>query len=150
MYRCRRDAVFLQSHGDGRIAMRSLLCALLILALPGFARAGDGDPAKGEQVFKSCTACHSIGPNAKNKLGPELNGIVGRKWATSEGYIYSQDLLTGRDQGNVWDEAKLNQYIENPKNVAPKGKMPFAGLKDEKQREDLIAYLKQFDSQGNR
>jgi cytochrome c len=128
--------------------MRYLLCLLLLVSLPGIACAAD--PVKGEQVFKSCAACHSIGPNAKNKLGPELNGIVGRKWASAEGYSYSQDLLAGKAQGNIWDADRLNKYIENPKSVAPRGKMPFAGIKDEKQREDLIAYLQQFNSSGER
>lgn len=133
------------------IEMRYLACTLVLLFLHGTAAlAADGDPAKGEQVFKTCTACHAVGPNAKNKLGPELNGVVGRKWAASEGYRYSQDLLAGKEQGNSWDEDLLSKYIENPKSVAPKGKMPFAGIKSEQQRRDLIAYLKQFDLQGNR
>ena len=95
-------------------------------------------------------ACHAVGPAARNKLGPELNGVVGRKWGSVEGYSYSSDLSAGRDAGKVWDEATLNDYIENPKHLAPHGKMPFAGLKDDAKRADLIAYLKQFDAAGNK
>jgi cytochrome c len=109
-----------------------------------------GDAAKGEQVFKACLVCHAIGPNAKNKVGPELNGVVGRKWATIDGFNYSKDLTEGKAAGKVWDEAMLHQYIENPKAVAPRGKMAYAGLKDAAKRDDLIAYLKQFDSAGNK
>jgi cytochrome c len=129
--------------------MRHIAAVLLIVGIPGAAFA-DGDPVKGEQSFKICMACHAIGPGAKNKVGPELNGIVGRKWGSAEGYSYSQDLSEGKDQGKVWDEAMLNDYIENPKHLAPHGKMPFAGIKNDGQRADVIAYLKQFDAQGNK
>ena len=130
--------------------MRRILTAVAALAaLAGAARA-EGDVAKGEQTFKLCQACHAVGPGAKNKVGPELNGVVGRKWAAVEGYAYSQDLTQGRDQGKVWDEATLSQYLENPKSLVPKGKMAFAGVKKEDDRKNVIAYLAQFDAQGNK
>ncbi|HWK01640.1 MAG TPA: c-type cytochrome [Xanthobacteraceae bacterium] len=128
--------------------MRMLLAISLsaVLYSPAFA----ADPASGEQVFKVCAACHAIGPNAKNKLGPELNGIAGRTWGAVAGFNYSSDLAEGKASGKVWDEATLDKYLENPKAVAPKGKMPYAGLKDAAKRGDLIAYLKQFDATGNK
>lgn len=125
-----------------------LLAAIAVPALATSALAGDA--AKGEQIFKTCLVCHAVGPNARNKIGPELNGIVGRKWASVDGFSYSKDLADGKTAGKVWDEATLNQYIENPKALAPKGKMAYAGLKDAAKRADLIAYLKQFDSAGNK
>ncbi len=108
------------------------------------------DPASGEQAFKVCTACHMIGPNAKNRIGPPLNGIVGKKWGSTAGFAYSPDLATGRDAGKVWNDATLNDYLENPKHLAPNGKMAFAGVKDAAKRADIIAYLKQFDEAGNK
>lgn len=128
--------------------MRMLLAISLAVAIcsPAFA----SDVASGEQAFKACFACHAVGPNAKNKVGPELNGVVGRKWGAVEGFNYSSDLAEGKTAGKVWDEATLDKYIENPKAVAPKGKMPYAGLKDATKRGDLIAYMKQFDATGNK
>ena len=128
--------------------MRMLLAISLAAAIssPAFA----ADAANGEQVFKACAVCHAVGPNAKNRVGPELNGVVGRKWGAADGFSYSSDLAEGKTGGKVWDEATLDKYIENPKAVAPKGKMPYAGLKDAGKRADLIAYLKQFDASGNK
>lgn len=129
--------------------MRYIAAAIVAASLTSVARA-DGDAVKGEQAFKVCMACHAIGANAKNKVGPELNGVVGRKWGSADGFSYSQDLSAGKDQGNVWDDALLKDYLENPKHLAPHGKMSFAGIKDDGQRSDVIAYLKQFDAQGNK
>jgi cytochrome c len=129
--------------------MRCIAAAIIVVSLATAARA-DGDAVKGEQGFKTCMACHAIGANAKNKVGPELNGVVGRKWASADGFSYSQDLSAGKDQGRVWDEALLNDYLENPKHLAPHGKMSFAGIKSEGLRADVIAYLKQFDAQGSK
>ncbi|MBB6309504.1 c-type cytochrome [Xanthobacter tagetidis] len=108
------------------------------------------DLAKGENAFKKCMACHAVGPGAKAKVGPPLNGIVGAKWAHFEGYAYSQDIKDGAAAGKVWDDASLNAYLTNPKALAPKGKMAFAGIKSEAERADLIGYLAQFDLEGNK
>lgn len=123
--------------------------ALAVVGSVGIAHA-DGDPAKGEQDFRICSACHSIGPGAKTKVGPELNGVVGRKWGTAEGYSYSPDLLKGKDAGKVWDEATLDDYLTNPKHLAPQGKMSFPGFPQAGKRADVISFLKQFDAQGNK
>ncbi|WP_454916836.1 c-type cytochrome [Xanthobacter sediminis] len=126
---------------------------LALLVFAGAARAEDapaGDAAKGEVVFKKCMACHAIGPGAKTKVGPPLNGIVGAKWAHFEGYPYSQDIKDGAAAGKVWDVATLDNYVTNPKVLAPKGKMAFPGLKDAGDRADLIAFLSQFDAEGNK
>lgn len=108
------------------------------------------DPANGQQAFKVCTACHMIGPNAKNRIGPPLNGITGRKWGTAPGFAYSENLSAGAADGKMWDDATLNNYLEDPKRLAPQGKMAFGGVKDETKRADIIAYLKQFDEAGNK
>lgn len=110
----------------------------------------DGDPVKGEAVFKKCAACHAVGPDAKAKVGPPLNGVVGSTWGHVEGYAYSKPLLAGKDEGKVWDVALLDQYLEAPKKIIPGGKMAFAGLRKPEERADVIAYLAQFNAAGEK
>ncbi len=110
----------------------------------------DGDPAKGEVVFKKCAACHNIGPGAKAKVGPPLNGIVGAPWGHVEDYAFSKPLLAGKAEGKVWDVALLDQYLEAPKKIIPGGKMAFAGLRKPEERADVIAYLAQFNAAGEK
>lgn len=124
-----------------------MIAGTALLALTVQASA-EGDAAKGEKVFKKCGACHAVGPGAKNKVGPELNGIVGRPWGSIEDYKYSKNLLELAD-GKVWDEATLDAYLTKPKDMIPKGKMAFAGLKKEDDRENVIAYLNQFNLDGS-
>ncbi|WP_417708666.1 c-type cytochrome [Roseibium aggregatum] len=124
-----------------------MIAGTALLALTVQASA-DGDPAKGEKVFKKCAACHAVGPEAKNKVGPELNGIVGRPWGAVDGYKYSANLVELAD-GKVWDEETLDAYLTKPKDLIPKGKMAFAGLKKEDDREDVIAYLNQYNEDGS-
>ncbi len=129
-----------------------IAAALAAVTLAGASSAAFAEPdaAKGEKVFKKCMACHMVGPTAKPRVGPPLNGIVGAKWAHFEGFKYSQDILDGAAAGKVWDDANLNSYLTNPKVLAPKGKMAFAGVKNDAERADLIAYLAQFDAAGNK
>jgi cytochrome c len=128
--------------------VRLLASILTMLTLTSAAFAA-GDPAKGEQIFKKCGICHAVGPNAKNKIGPVLNGIVGRKWGAVPDFNYSEDIKAGAAQGKVWDEATLDAYLANPKKLAPKGKMVFPGLPNPQDRADVIAYLSQFDEKGD-
>ncbi len=130
--------------------MRTWIMSALILSVSAGLALADGDPAKGEKVFKKCLACHAIGPGAKPKVGPPLNGIVGAKWAHFDGYAYSKDIKDGAAAGKVWDQATLDNYLTNPKELAPHGKMSFAGLKKEDEREDVIAYLAQFNLDGSK
>lgn len=95
----------------------------------------------GEAVFKVCKACHQVGPSAKNAVGPVLNGIVGRKASAVEGYNYSEASKEAAAGGLVWTEDKLLAYLEKPAAFMPKTKMAFAGVRDEADRKDLIAYL---------
>ena len=106
--------------------------------------AGPGNVEAGEDVFKKCHACHDTGPGAKNKVGPQLNGIVGRKVGTVADFAYSEANKEFGAKGSVWTEDELFKYLENPMVYMPKTKMVFAGLKDEQDRHDVIAYLKQF------
>ncbi|MGE4371848.1 MAG: cytochrome c family protein [Xanthobacter sp.] len=130
-----------------RVAPLVLAALATLAATSAFA---DPSVKRGEKVFKKCMACHMIGPNAKPRVGPPLNGIVGAKWAHYEGFKYSKDIQDGAAAGKVWDVATLNNYLTNPKILAPKGKMAFAGVKKDDQRADLIAFLSQFDADGNK
>jgi cytochrome c len=126
--------------------MRFALIVPLTLALsPAAAHAQDA--AAGEKVFAQCRACHQVGPNAKNAVGPVLNGVIGRKAGTVEGYNYSPG---NKNSGLTWDEATFSEYISNPKAKVPGTKMIYAGLKDEQRIKDLIAFLKQFDASGQK
>lgn len=124
--------------------------AALALLLSSGAAFAEGDVAKGAKVFKKCKACHAVGEKAKNKVGPTLNGIIDAGWGEVEGYKYSKPLLAGKEEGKAWDMATLDAYLTKPKKVIPKGKMAFAGLKKEKQRQDVIAYLAQFNKDGSK
>jgi cytochrome c len=105
------------------------------------------DAAAGEQVFKQCMPCHAIGPDAKNKVGPELNGLDGRHSGTAPGYSYSD---ANKSSGIVWNEATFKKYIHDPRATIPGTKMIFPGVKNEQQADNLWAYLKQFGPDGNK
>lgn len=98
----------------------------------------------GEHVFKRCRACHEIGPAARNKLGPALNGIIGRKAGSIAGFAYSPANRSAGEQGLVWTEGELDAYLADPRKHMPGNRMAFVGLKDDKDRADVIAYLKSF------
>jgi cytochrome c len=105
------------------------------------------DAAAGENSFKKCTPCHSIGEGAKNKVGPELNGIDGRHSGTAEGYSYSD---ANKNSGITWSKDQFLEYIKDPKGKIPGTKMAFAGIKNEKEANDLWAYLSSFDKDGKK
>lgn len=119
------------------------LAALAFVAFAASAFAQDAD--LGEKSFRKCTPCHDVGADAKNKVGPVLNGLDGRKSGTIAGYSYSEP---NKKSGITWDEAVFKEYITDPKAKIPGTKMIFAGIKNEKERGDLWAYLKQFDDKG--
>ena len=106
------------------------------------------DVAAGEQVFRRvCLACHDVGPGAKTKLGPPLNGIDGRKTGTLEGYNYSE---ANKSSGIVWNDETFPPYIRAPMQAVPGTKMTFVGLKNDKEIADLWAFLKQFGPDGQK
>ena len=105
------------------------------------------DAAAGQKVFVRCKACHQIGEGAKIAVGPVLNGVVGRKAGTYPGYSYSE---ANKNSGLTWDEATLKQYLKNPRAKVPGTKMIFPGLTNEKDIDNVIAYLKQFGPDGKK
>jgi cytochrome c len=105
------------------------------------------DLAAGETSFKKCLPCHSVGADAKNKVGPVLNGLEGRKSGTIEGYNYTD---ANKNSGITWDEAVFREYIKDPRAKIPGTKMVFAGIKNDNEVSSLWAYLKQFDAKGEK
>jgi len=116
--------------------------AVTALAGPAFA---DGDAAKGEKVFNKCKACHAV-EAGKNKVGPSLHNLIGRAPGTAEGFKYS-DAMIEFGKSHVWDDETLHTYLEKPKDLVPGTKMAFVGLNKLADRDDVIAYLKQFSGQ---
>lgn len=108
----------------------------ILAALP--APYNTADVANGEAKFGLCRSCHTIAPGGANMTGPNLHGIFGKKAAAHPDFKYSDAL---KNAGFVWDGPQLDQWLAKPQTFLPGTKMTFAGLKDEKDRKDLIAYL---------
>ena len=121
-----------------------IIGAVAIVTWAGQALAQDS--AAGEAAFRKCQPCHDVGETAKNKLGPELNGLDGRKAGTVEGYAFSD---ADKSSGIVWSEASVKEYLENPQEKMQGTKMIIA-VKNEKEVADLWAYLKQFEADGKK
>ncbi|XIA66596.1 cytochrome c-550 CycA [Bradyrhizobium sp. TZ2] len=103
------------------------------------------DVAAGKTSFNKCMACHAIGEGAKNRVGPVLNGLEGRKSGTIEGYSYSE---ANKNSGITWNKDTFLEYIKDPKAKIPGTKMIFAGIKNEKESNDLWAFIAQYDKDG--
>ena len=121
------------------------IAGIVIVASAGGALAQD--LAAGENSFKKCLPCHSVGEDAKNKVGPVLNGLEGRKSGTIEGYNYTD---ANKNSGITWDDAQFREYIQDPRAKIKGTKMVFAGIKSENEITSLWAYLKQFDAAGKK
>lgn len=122
-----------------------IVASAVIVASVGSASAQD--LAAGENSFKKCLPCHSVGEEAKNKVGPVLNGLDGRKSGTIEGYNYTE---ANKNSGIIWSEETFSEYIKDPRAKIPGTKMVFAGIKNENEIKSLWAYLKQFDAAGKK
>jgi cytochrome c len=113
------------------------LAAMLAVSWPLQAALADGDATAGQTVFHKCAICHSV-VEGQNHIGPSLFGVVGRKAGTEAGYNYSEAM---KNFGKTWDAATLDTYLTHPRDVVPGTKMTFAGLADEQDRANVIAYL---------
>ena len=123
-----------------------ILSTVIILASSAIVPAALAqDAAAGKNSFNKCLACHAIGEDAKYKVGPELNGLDGRKAGTAADYNYSE---ANKNSGITWNEANFKEYIKDPKAKVPGTKMFFAGIKNEKEINDLWAYVSGFDKDG--
>ena len=145
--------------------MRKLVLAFnpaILVVAATFAGAGSAfaqDATKGEAAFRQCAACHRVGPDAKNAVGPALTGVVGRKSGSAPGFSYSMLNKAAGDNGLVWSEDLIVQYLAGPgaflkKFLTDKGKPDLATgstkmtfkLADEQQRKDIGAYLATFSA----
>ena len=132
------------TRGQTRALITAALLALMSTTWAAPVQAMDelpGDVAKGEKVFKKCKACHAVGADAKNKTGPQLNGILGRAAGTVDGFKYSKALMAAAEAGLTWTVEDLDAFLQKPKAFLKGTKMSFAGLKRENQRQDVIKFL---------
>ena len=125
-----------------KLILVAVVAGELIAGIYAEAKAGDA----GADAFRKCMACHQVGPSARNGVGPVLNGSFGRQAGTHSGYSYSAAM---RNSGLVWDEETLTRYLHAPREVVPGTRMAFAGLNDDQDLADVIAYLKLFDEDGD-
>lgn len=127
--------------------MRASWGITLVAALMAAPAARAQDAAAGENVFRKCLPCHDVGAAAKNKVGPQLNGLEGRQAGTVPGYSYS---TANKNSRIVWGQQTFKSYIRDPRARVPGTKMVFPGIKNEKEINDLWAYLSQFTPDGGR
>jgi cytochrome c len=128
------------------VAAALVVVAIAIRPATGQGAAPAGDPVAGAVVFELCSACHNIGPDATNAVGPILNGIIGRKAGTVADFEYSE---ANKRSGLVWDERTLAAYLPDPEKMIP-GTAMAIGVTEPKEVADVIAYLKLFDAKGNK
>jgi cytochrome c len=124
--------------------MRLMMSAVALVA--STAAASAQDVAAGETSFGKCRICHDVGEDAKNKLGPYLNGLDGRKAGSVEGVNYSAAI---KNSGLIWNEETFKDFIKNPGAKIP-GTMMFMTIPDAKEAGDVWAYLKQFGPDGKK
>ncbi|SEE12833.1 c-type cytochrome [Bradyrhizobium erythrophlei] len=121
-----------------------IVLAAAVLSEAGAAEAQDS--AAGKAAFGKCQACHAVGAGAKNKLGPELNGLADRKAGAVAGYQYSPAM---KSSGFAWDQSSFADFMKNPRTKVPGNKMAFAGMKDQAEIASLWAYLTRFNADGS-
>lgn len=103
-----------------------------------------GDPERGRQVYKKCASCHMVGPDARKRVGPVLNRILSARAGSVPDFKYSKGLKAAGDDGLHWTPEALDTFLQDPKQMVPRTKMSFRGLKSEADRVDVIAYLATF------
>jgi cytochrome c len=127
-----------------------LVAALGMLGCAGGAMAADalpkGNAAHGQQIFARCSVCHTVGQSG-GKMGPTLNGVVGRKAGTVAGYAYSPAM---KNSGLTWDAAAIARFLQAPSKALPGTKMFFPGLAAPQDQADVVAYLKQYRADGSK
>lgn len=120
------------------------LCLVAVFVTGTVAAAPIGDPAEGERIFSQCKSCHQVGPGAEDRVGPHLNGIFGRPAGAHDSYNYSEGLNRAGADGLIWTAETLDVYLENPRSLVSRTRMNFRGLKDPKDRADVLAYLRTY------
>ena len=117
--------------------IRPVLFSALGLTATTVGAADGPDANRGKQVYAACAACHS--PDQPTKLGPDLRSVMGRTAGTRPDFRYSRAMKNSKI---VWTGESLDQYLADPQGTIPGNAMPYPGLPDDKQRQDVIAYLK--------
>jgi cytochrome c len=118
-----------------------VLLPVLALALQASPALATGDPEKGRALFARCASCHQVGPSARNGFGPQLNGVIGRRAGSVEGYAYSPAM---KNATLVWSEKNLRTFLKSPGDTVPGNKRRFWGISSDSQIADLLAYLRQY------
>ena len=116
----------------------------LILALAPAANADTDLHAAGARAFKKCAKCHQIGEGARDRIGPHLNGVFGRRAALHEGFRYSKSMNRAGMDGLIWNQRTLDAYVANPKALVSGTRMNFGGMPDPEERTALLAYIRDF------
>jgi cytochrome c len=143
---CHKKSALSPGRNEEHHMKTSTLSALVVVtSLATATGALAQDIAAGKSSFNKCMACHAIGEGAKNKVGPVLNGLESRKSGTVEGYSYSD---ANKNSGITWSKDTFLEYIKDPKAKIPGTKMIFAGIKNEKESNDLWAFIAQYDKDG--
>ena len=117
-----------------------------VMAATGAAASFSQDIAAGEKVFRKCKACHQVGDSAKNRVGPHLNDLFGRTAGLIEDFRFSKAMIAAGQDGLVWDDSTVDEFIAKPRSFMKGSKMSFVGLRKAEDRSSLIAYLKTFSS----
>ena len=116
----------------------------VVAVIGGFASqasAQSGDSAKGQRVFnQQCRACHTLEKDGAQTAGPNLHGVFGRKAGTAPGYEFSEAM---KKSGIVWDDKSLARFLADPMTVVPGTSMTYLGVTDPREREALVAYMRQ-------
>lgn len=121
--------------------MQKKLLLALALSCAGYQAHAAGDVIAGKAAFAKCASCHQVGRSARGNFGPQLNGIVGRPAGATKDFKYSAAMMNSRI---VWSEASLRAFLKSPNEVVPGNKMRFFGIGNDRQIDDLLAYLSQY------
>ncbi|MGJ8481281.1 c-type cytochrome [Sphingobium yanoikuyae] len=117
----------------------SHLLPALLIAIPANDAMAAGDAAKGKQVYMQCQACHRIDASGKSTIGPNLNKLSGRTSGTLPGFKYSPAMAKA---GRVWNDAALDAFLASPAKSIPGNRMPFGGIRNPADRQNVIAYIR--------
>ena len=128
-----------------KTALRNMIAVAALVSVPSFTSAeAGGDPEHGEMLYRQCKACHQIGAGAVDRIGPHLNGIFDLQAGQSDGFRYSEGFQRAAANGLVWNYDTLDAFIEDPRALVSRTRMSFRGISDQRDRDDLLAYLRVF------
>jgi cytochrome c len=134
--------IVFQGPENAKAVLPTLATLAALTFAPLSAGAGQADPLKGEKLFKACKTCHQVGAEARNGIGPHLDGLFGRPAGALDGFKYSGAMKERGTNGLVWTETTLDRYLEKPRGYVPGTRMSYRGMANAGERADVIAYLK--------